>query len=106
MTRHPTIKDLAEAAGVGIATVDRVLNDRPNVRDTTIERVLLAAERIRLQEGLVEALIPASLVRRSADMIATYEIHRGSLNNQLNSITNLESAFDSLDATLGRMGGP
>jgi LacI family transcriptional regulator len=56
MTRHPTIKDLAEAAGVGIATVDRVLNDRPNVRDTTIERVLLAAERIGYPTRRLEAV--------------------------------------------------
>ena len=45
-TRRPTLKDLAEAAGVGVATVDRVLNERPNVRDTTIKCVLAAAERI------------------------------------------------------------
>jgi LacI family transcriptional regulator len=38
--------DLAEAAGVSISTVDRVLNGREPVRRATTERVLAAAERI------------------------------------------------------------
>ena len=41
------IYDIAEKAGVSIATVSRVLNDSPNVRALTRERVL---EVIR-QEG-------------------------------------------------------
>jgi LacI family transcriptional regulator len=45
-TGRPTLKDLAKAAGVGLATVDRVLNQRPNVRTAMAERVLAAAERI------------------------------------------------------------
>src|SRR5688572_6466792 len=43
---RPTIADLAQAAGVGISTVDRVLNGRDPVRRATAERVLTAAERI------------------------------------------------------------
>lgn len=46
MPRRPTIKDLALAAGVGVATVDRVLNGRPNVRMETLTKVAEAAERI------------------------------------------------------------
>jgi LacI family transcriptional regulator len=45
---RPTIADLAAAAGVGISTVDRVLNGRNPVRRATAERVLAAAERIGL----------------------------------------------------------
>lgn len=44
--KRPTIADLAEAAGVSIATVDRVLNRRLPVRDTTALRVVEAAEEI------------------------------------------------------------
>ncbi|SFY33226.1 LacI family transcriptional regulator [Paracoccus pantotrophus] len=44
--RRPTIADLAKAAGVGVSTVDRVLNGRDPVRPQTAERVLEAAERI------------------------------------------------------------
>lgn len=43
---RPTIADLAQAAGLSTATVDRVLNGRPNVRDETVRRVHQAAEQI------------------------------------------------------------
>ncbi|MTH95455.1 LacI family DNA-binding transcriptional regulator [Roseibium sp. RKSG952] len=38
-----TIQDVADAAGVSLATVDRVLNGRPGVRGETIEKVRQAA---------------------------------------------------------------
>ena len=44
MAQRPTIQDLAGAAGVSVATVDRVLNKRHPVRSKTAERVLAAAE--------------------------------------------------------------
>lgn len=43
---RPTIADLARVSGVSTATVDRVLNGRPNVREETIRRVHQAAEEI------------------------------------------------------------
>ena len=62
MGNRPTITDLAKAAGVSVATVDRVLNQRHPVRESTAERVLRAAEAIdfhatalirrRLREGV------------------------------------------------------
>ncbi len=45
MTR-PTIRDLAEAAGVSVATVNRVIGGSGQVRKATMERVLDAARRI------------------------------------------------------------
>ncbi|MFT3972829.1 MAG: LacI family DNA-binding transcriptional regulator [Amaricoccus sp.] len=39
----PTFADIARAAGVGTATVERVLNGRGGVRPATVERVLAAA---------------------------------------------------------------
>ena len=44
--RRVTMADIASAAGVGIATVDRVLNGRTRVRRRTAERVLEAASRL------------------------------------------------------------
>lgn len=41
-----TIYDVAEQAGVGIATVSRVLNDSPRVRQETRQRVLAAMEEL------------------------------------------------------------
>jgi LacI family transcriptional regulator len=46
MARRPTITDVARAAGVSIATVDRVLNAREKVREETTRRVFEAANRI------------------------------------------------------------
>ena len=46
MGKRPTIADLAQAAEVSVATVDRVLNSRHRVREGTAERVLRAAEAI------------------------------------------------------------
>ena len=40
--RRVTIHDVADKAGVSLATVDRVLNNRPGVRKVTIERVQAA----------------------------------------------------------------
>ena len=46
MVRRPTIADLAKAAGVSVATVDRVLNHRLPVSEDTAGRVTQAAEAI------------------------------------------------------------
>lgn len=44
--KRPTIPDLADAAGVSVSTVNRVLNQPESVRPPTRERVLAAAEDI------------------------------------------------------------
>jgi LacI family transcriptional regulator len=46
MMKRPTIPDLAAAAGVSVATVNRVINRSEAVREPTRERVLRAAEQI------------------------------------------------------------
>ena len=56
---RPTTKDLARAAGVSLATVDRVLNDRSGVRDDTVKRVTQAIEAI----GFIRNLSAANLAR-------------------------------------------
>jgi LacI family transcriptional regulator len=40
--RDATIKEIAHLAGVGVATVDRVVHGRPNVRPEKVDRVLKA----------------------------------------------------------------
>ncbi|WP_238367172.1 LacI family DNA-binding transcriptional regulator [Mesobacterium pallidum] len=59
MTRKPTIADLAKAAQVGAATVDRVLNARPNVSEHARIRVTEAAVRLGYP-------LPAPLARLGA----------------------------------------
>ncbi|MFK7845967.1 MAG: LacI family DNA-binding transcriptional regulator [Rhodothermales bacterium] len=56
---RPTTKDLATASGVSLATIDRVLNDRPGVKANTIEKVNAAIERI----GFVRNISAANLAR-------------------------------------------
>ena len=46
MSKRPTITDLAQASGVSVATVDRVLNGRLPVREETQRRVYEAATSI------------------------------------------------------------
>ncbi len=44
--KGPTIREIAEVAGVGPATVDRVLNSRDGVKEKTRQRVLAAYEKL------------------------------------------------------------
>lgn len=59
---RPTTKDLAKAAGVSLATVDRVLNGRAGVRKRTVEAVNEAIERL----GFERNQIAATLARQRA----------------------------------------
>lgn len=62
--RRPTIPDLAEAAGVSIATVNRVLSGAANVRLATRERVQQAAEVIGFYGlGSIQARVSAARPR-------------------------------------------
>lgn len=56
----PTVHDIAKEAGVSLATVDRVLNARPGVRETTIAKVNSAIERL----GYVRDTYAANLARQ------------------------------------------
>lgn len=56
----PTTKDLAKAAGVSLATVDRVLNARAGVRQATVDKVQKAIHDI----NYVRDLAAADLARR------------------------------------------
>lgn len=55
----PTVHDIAHAAGVSLATVDRVLNDRPGVRSITREKVEQAISNL----GYVRDLAAANLAK-------------------------------------------
>lgn len=53
--KRVTIHDVAEMAGVSLATVDRVLNARPGVRKVTIEKVRQAAESLNYKPDVFAA---------------------------------------------------
>jgi LacI family transcriptional regulator len=50
-----TLQDVAREAGVSLATVDRVLNNRPGVRDRTVQRVEAAIARLGYRPDPVAA---------------------------------------------------
>ena len=65
MVKRPTMTDLAKAAGVSIATVDRVINRRLPVHADTTQRVVAAAEAIGYHAtGLLKRRITETPVRR------------------------------------------
>lgn len=59
---RPTARDLAQAAGLSLATVDRVLNGRANVSKTAVSKVNAAIERI----GFVRNPAAVSLARKKS----------------------------------------
>ena len=66
MTGRPTIKDVAEQAGVSIATVSRALNDRGDVSSETRERVREVARSV----GYTPDPLARSLVSQKTRLIA------------------------------------
>jgi LacI family transcriptional regulator len=57
---RPTVHDIAREAGVSLATVDRVLNARPRVRESSIKLVQDAVEKL----GYVRDVSAANLAKR------------------------------------------
>ncbi|HUH76878.1 MAG TPA: LacI family DNA-binding transcriptional regulator, partial [Devosia sp.] len=73
LKRRATVHDVARAAGVSLATVDRVLNGRPGVRPATAEKVAAAIAAISFQRD-----VSASLLARARDLNLTFIIPDGS----------------------------
>lgn len=57
---RPTVHDIAREAGVSLATVDRVLNGRPRVRESSIKLVQDAVDKL----GYVRDVSAANLAKR------------------------------------------
>jgi len=58
--RLARIDDVARLSGVSVATVDRVLNQRPGVRPVTVQRVLKAANELGY---LMDSTLPAQALK-------------------------------------------
>ncbi len=63
---RPTVYDIAKTAGVSLATVDRVLNLRPGVREKTIVRVNKAISSL----GYIRNVAAANLARQRSYRLA------------------------------------
>src|SRR5437867_13228212 len=59
-----TLKDIARQAGVSLATVDRVLHNRPGVRPDTVRRVKEAIAGNAFQPHVAAARLPRGRARR------------------------------------------
>lgn len=66
-----TVHDLARAAGVSLATVDRVLNRRGGVRAATIEKVEQAIQRLDYRRDAAAAMLAKQHEYRLAFVIPT-----------------------------------
>ncbi len=69
ISRRATVHDVARAAGVSLATVDRVLNGRPGVRQATAEKVEAAIRELDFRRDL-----SASLLARARDLRVVFLI--------------------------------
>ena len=57
----PTLKDIADAAGVSVASVSKVLNNRGGVGDESRRKILDHAERLGYQVRAARSLIRAGV---------------------------------------------
>ena len=70
--RSPTIRDVAKAAGVGVATVSRVLNNSPQVSPETRERVLDAIRTLDYRPNLLARQLSRGRRVRSIGIISPF----------------------------------
>src|ERR1700761_1436305 len=64
MNAPQTLRDIARQAGVSLATVDRVLHNRPGVRPDTVRRVKDAMERTAFQPHAAASELARARSRR------------------------------------------
>ena len=79
--------DIAKKAGVGIATVDRVLNERGSVSERTTKIVLEAARELQINR-----LLPQSNRRRlyvEAIFCRNQSTHYSRLNDALQTVSDI-----------------
>jgi LacI family transcriptional regulator len=74
--QRPTMRHVAALAGVGIKTVSRVINAEPNVSESTIAKVMDAAQRLHYQPNL-----HAGNLRRTDKKTQTLGLLVGSVAN-------------------------
>ncbi|WP_396655664.1 LacI family DNA-binding transcriptional regulator [Microbacterium sp.] len=60
----PSIYDVAELAGVSHQTVSRVLNDHPNIRESTRQRVIEAMAQVRYTPNSIARALATSRTKR------------------------------------------
>lgn len=98
--RRPTIPDLAEAAGVSVATVNRVLSGADNVRLATRERVQQAAKAVGFYGiGSIQARVAAARPRLRFGIILL-QPHRPFYRNVARSLEQAAATSAGADVEL------
>lgn len=95
-SRRATVHDVARTAGVSLATVDRVLNNRPGVRPQTAQKVAEAIAALGFSRDL-----SASLLARARDLRLTFLLPSGANEFMANLAHVVEQRMPS--AALERM---
>ncbi len=105
---RPTTKDLAITAGVSLATVDRVLNDRPNVSEKSIQKVADAIEKLSFVRNIAAVNLARNKTYRfrfilpdSGDQYLEELLHQVSDTNR-----NVVSDLITVDAVQMPVGDP
>ncbi|MBR3370460.1 MAG: LacI family DNA-binding transcriptional regulator [Rhodobacteraceae bacterium] len=87
MTRKPTLADLAQAAGVSLATIDRAIHARGKVSARSLARIQEAASRIGFFEPQFQTAPPPRIALRLG-----FVLHKGSQEFYRNLTRALERA--------------
>src|ERR1700733_6909966 len=66
---RPTTRDIAKAAGVSLATVDRVLNGRPRVSQAAVDAVTRAIDQLGFVRNISAANLAKSKIYRFAFLL-------------------------------------
>jgi LacI family transcriptional regulator len=102
--RDHTIAEIARESGLGTATVDRVLNDRNNVRVATRRRVLAAMTRLRADATHVAVRARYKVCFLSDSGIGTAKLEEA-VTRHASSNSAVECAFVSTPSASARSGG-
>ena len=101
MTKH-RLQDIAKMAGVGTATVDRVLNERGGVSLKSVEKVLAAARRLKLKRVLPTShrrvlRIEVLLARPELPLVARMKHEFGRLSERMDRSVIIERTILKTD---------
>jgi LacI family transcriptional regulator len=102
----PTIKDVAERAGVSTATVSLALRHSPRIRATTAERVRRAAESLGYTPNPLVAALMARIrdAEPSRDQVALGVIHVGEDERNAPNAPYLDAIFAGARARAAQLG--
>ncbi|MBL1436411.1 MAG: LacI family DNA-binding transcriptional regulator [Rhodobacteraceae bacterium] len=98
----PTTKDLAKAAGVSLATVDRVLNARAGVRPATVERVRQAIKEIDFVRDMAAANLARNKVYRLVFLLPDHDDEFIGLIRNAIAEANMSMAHERVNVSIVR----